>query len=92
MTKADIRRVAQRFLLTDKKVIVVVGDRASNETPLGKLAPVELRDLDGNLVTAPKPGATTGAKTGAKTGATTGTTTGATAGKPSAGGSGAGGD
>ncbi len=39
-------RVAKRFL-TDKVAIVVVGDRASEEAALRKLAPLELRDLDG---------------------------------------------
>ena len=33
-------------------LIVVVGDRKSLEGPLAKLAPVELRDLDGEPVTA----------------------------------------
>jgi len=46
VTKADVLRVAKRFL-TDKVAIVVVGDRASQEAALRKLAPLELRDLDG---------------------------------------------
>jgi len=46
VTKADVLRVAKRFL-TDKVAIVVVGDRASEEAALRKLAPLELRDLDG---------------------------------------------
>jgi len=65
VTKADVLRVAQRFLSTDKMAIVVVGDRASQEAPLRKLAPLELRDLDGAPVAAtpsardvgPRPGA-----------------------------------
>jgi len=65
VTKADVLRVAQRFLSTDKMAIVVVGDRASQETPLRKLAPLEVRDLDGAPVAAtptsrdvgPRPGA-----------------------------------
>jgi predicted Zn-dependent peptidase len=52
VTKADIRRVAAKHLKTDKMAVVVVGDRASQEPPLAKLAPVELRDLDGSPVTA----------------------------------------
>lgn len=47
ITKADVLRVAKRFL-TDKVAIVVVGDRASEEAPLRKLGPLELRDLDGS--------------------------------------------
>jgi len=47
VTKADVLRVAKRFL-TDKVAIVVVGDRASEEAPLRKLAPLEVRDLDGS--------------------------------------------
>ena len=50
VTKAEIRRVAQKFLLSDKMMIVVVGDRASQEGPLAKLAPVEVRDLEGNPI------------------------------------------
>jgi len=46
VTKADVLRVAKRFL-SDKVAIVVVGDRASEEASLRKLAPLELRDLDG---------------------------------------------
>ena len=65
VTKADVLRVAQRFLSIDKMAIVVVGDRASQETPLRKLAPLEVRDLDGAPVAAtptsrdvgPRPGA-----------------------------------
>jgi len=48
VTKADVLRAAKRFL-TDKVAIVVVGDRASEEAALRKLAPLELRDLDGNV-------------------------------------------
>jgi zinc protease len=55
VTKSDVRRVAQRFLLNDKFVIVVVGDRATQEAPLKRLGPVELRDLDGNPLIARAP-------------------------------------
>ncbi|MEO8214634.1 MAG: pitrilysin family protein, partial [Myxococcales bacterium] len=55
VTKADVRRVAQKFLLNERLVIVVVGDRASQEVALKKLGPVELRDLEGNLALARAP-------------------------------------
>ena len=47
VTKGDISKAARRFLMTDKMLIVVVGDRATQEAPLGKLGTLELRDLDG---------------------------------------------
>jgi len=50
VTKGDVRKVAGKVLKLDKMTIVVVGDRSSNEAALGALAPVELRDLDGNPV------------------------------------------
>jgi zinc protease len=55
VTKADVLRVAQRFLAGEKFAIVVVGDRASQETALRKLAPLELRDLEGAPVAAAPP-------------------------------------
>ncbi|MES1206292.1 MAG: pitrilysin family protein [Pseudomonadota bacterium] len=55
VSKEEIRRVAQKFLVPDKMLIVVVGDRATQETALAKLGPVELRDLDGNPVAARPP-------------------------------------
>lgn len=54
ITKADVLRVAQGYLSGDKVAIVVVGDRASQEVPLRKLAPLELRDLDGGPISAAK--------------------------------------
>jgi zinc protease len=65
VTKTDVLRVAQRFLTGDKLAIVVVGDRASQEAALRKLAPLEIRDLDGVPIAAaaavkdvgPRPGA-----------------------------------
>ena len=59
VTKSDVRRVAQRYLLNDKFVIVVVGDRATQEVALKRLGPVEVRDLDGNPLIAPAPAAPT---------------------------------
>jgi zinc protease len=53
VTKAGIRRVAQKFLSTNKMLIVVVGDRLTQEGPLAKLGPIEVRDLDGNPVGSP---------------------------------------
>jgi zinc protease len=53
VTKADVRRVAQKLLSTNRLLVVVVGDRATQEAPLAKLGPFEVRDLDGNLVGFP---------------------------------------
>jgi zinc protease len=66
VTKAEILRAAQRFLSGDRLAIIVVGDRASQEVALRKLAPLEIRDLDGAPLAAtpspkdvgPRPGAT----------------------------------
>jgi zinc protease len=52
VTKADVLRVAQRFLTGEKLAIIVVGDRASQEVGLRKLAPLEVRDLEGAPVAA----------------------------------------
>jgi len=55
VTKAEVRRVAAKYLLTERSAIVVVGDRASQEAGLARLAPIEVRDLDGGpLVARPK--------------------------------------
>jgi zinc protease len=48
--KATVKRIAQQYLRPDHLLMVVVGDRQSLEAPLGKLAELELRDLDGNLI------------------------------------------
>jgi len=48
VTKDDVRRVARKYLDPNHLTIVVVGDRKSLAEPLGKVAPVEERDLDGN--------------------------------------------
>jgi len=45
--KADVRKMAQKYFRPDNLLIVVVGDRASNESALRKVAEVEHRDLDG---------------------------------------------
>lgn len=65
VTKADVLRVAQRFLSTDKMAVVVVGDRASQETGLRKLGPLEVRDLDGAPVAATPPPRDVGPRPGA---------------------------
>jgi zinc protease len=48
--KQQVRAMARKYFRPDNLLIVVVGDRASNETALRKIAEVERRDLDGNLV------------------------------------------
>ncbi len=47
VTKADVRKTAQKLLRPDNLLIVVVGDRTGNESALRKIAKVERRDLDG---------------------------------------------
>jgi len=48
--KAEVRATARKYLRPDNMLIVVVGDRSSNEAALRKIAEVELRDLDGNPI------------------------------------------
>jgi predicted Zn-dependent peptidase len=50
VTKDDVRRVARKYVDPSRLTIVVVGDRKTLAEPLAKLAPVELRDLDGDPV------------------------------------------
>jgi zinc protease len=57
VTKDDVRRVARKYLEPGKLTIVVVGDETSLKEPLAKLGPVELRDVEGNPVTAAPPAA-----------------------------------
>jgi zinc protease len=52
ITKDDVRRVARKVLDPNHLTIVVVGDRKTLAEPLGKVAPVEERDLDGNPLTS----------------------------------------
>jgi zinc protease len=54
VTKDDVRRVARKYLDPGHLAIVVVGDQKANEEALAKLAPVELRDLEGNPLPAAK--------------------------------------
>jgi zinc protease len=53
VTKEDVRRVARKLLDPSRLTIVVVGDQKTLEAPLSKVAPVELRDLEGNPVPSP---------------------------------------
>jgi zinc protease len=48
--KAQVRQMARKYFRPDNLLVVVVGDRASNEAALRKIAEVEHRDLDGNLI------------------------------------------
>jgi zinc protease len=54
VTSADVKKMAEKYLLPEKLVIVVVGDQKSNETALRKIAEVEPCDLDGRPLTATK--------------------------------------
>jgi zinc protease len=56
VTKDDVRRVARKYLTPDRFTIVVVGDQKSVREPLARLAPVEVRDLDGDPLTTPGTG------------------------------------
>jgi zinc protease len=50
VTAADVRRVAEEYLLPEQTIIVAVGDRAKIREPLEELqfGPVECLDMDGN--------------------------------------------
>jgi zinc protease len=50
VTKDDVRRVARKYLDAGRLAIVVVGDQKTLLDPLAKIAPVEVRDLDGEAV------------------------------------------
>jgi zinc protease len=51
VTDANVHEVAKKYLLPDKMLVVVVGDRKVTEGDLKKLGlgEIELRDTDGNL-------------------------------------------
>jgi zinc protease len=55
-TQADIARVAQQYLRPDQLVLVTAGDRAKIEPALkdAGIGPVEVRDINGDLVTEAK--------------------------------------
>ena len=50
VNKEQVRQMARKYFRPDNLLIVVVGDRASNEASLRKIAEVERRDLDGNVI------------------------------------------
>jgi zinc protease len=54
VSKDDVKRIAQKYLRPDHLLIAVVGDRSRTEAALKKLAEVERRDADGNLIEPPK--------------------------------------
>jgi zinc protease len=56
VTKDDVRRVARKYLNPGRLSIVVVGDQKTLQDPLGKIAPVEVRDLDGDPIALVPPG------------------------------------
>jgi zinc protease len=53
VSKDDIRRVARKYIDPNHLTIVVVGDKKTLAEPLGKLAPVEVRDLEGEPIASP---------------------------------------
>jgi zinc protease len=55
VSKDDVRRVARKYLDAGRLSIVVVGDQKALADPLAKIAPVELRDLEGNPLAAVPP-------------------------------------
>jgi zinc protease len=70
VTKDDVHRMARKYLASDKLAVVVVGDQKSVRDGLAKIAPVELRDLEGNLLPPPAPAAgTEGARSEGKSSA-----------------------
>jgi len=50
VNKAQILQTARKYFRPDNLTIVVVGDRTSNEAALRKIADLEIRDLDGNVI------------------------------------------
>jgi zinc protease len=54
VTKEQVGQMARKYFRPDNLLIVVVGDRAGNEAALRKIATVERRDLDGNLIETSK--------------------------------------
>jgi zinc protease len=50
VNKEQVRQMARKYFRPDNLLIVVVGDRTGNEAPLRKLAEVERRDLDGDVI------------------------------------------
>ncbi|MBV9774423.1 MAG: insulinase family protein [Gemmatimonadetes bacterium] len=50
VTVADVQRVARQYLHPDRVAIVVVGDASKIMTPLQRIAPVTLYDVQGNRI------------------------------------------
>jgi zinc protease len=50
VSKADVRKMAQKYFRPDNLLVVVVGDRTGSESALRKIAAVERRDLDGGRI------------------------------------------
>jgi zinc protease len=50
VSKKDVTRTARKYMRPDELLIVAVGDRQTIESSLRKLAEVERRDLDGNVL------------------------------------------
>jgi predicted Zn-dependent peptidase len=55
VTKADVLRVAKKYIEIDRLAIVIVGDRASIEAPLKakNIAPIAYLDIEGAPKTQP---------------------------------------
>jgi zinc protease len=53
VSTADLRRTAQKYLLPDRLTVVVTGDRRTLEPALRRIAPVEIRDTEGNPIAVP---------------------------------------
>ncbi|MFO0664235.1 MAG: pitrilysin family protein [Polyangiaceae bacterium] len=47
----DVQKLAQKYLVKDKLIIVVAGDRSKIESSLAKFGPIEIRDAFGDVVT-----------------------------------------
>ena len=56
--------MARKYLTPDRLTIVVVGDQKSLREPLAKLAPVDLRDLEGEPIASPTAAGNTPEPTG----------------------------
>jgi zinc protease len=56
ITQADVARAAQQYLHPDQLIVIAAGDRAKIEPTLkdANLGPVEVRDINGNLLTDTK--------------------------------------
>lgn len=52
VNKADVRKMAQKYLRPDNMAVVVVGDRNSIEGSLRKIADLEVRDVEGETIAA----------------------------------------